>query len=464
MRTTTTTLLAALGCLALTVVACPPPEGHLDDDDVTDDDDATDDDDGADDDDATDDDDFTIPPGTPLAGVIEYTPSAGEVPTGAVRVGLWHASQELAPEEERWSDQVTEGGLLGGDTVYTVYVEGEPEASDLFDTGAGFDLGFYVPFAYVDADASGGYTAGDPLLGTSEDLFIWISFEGDLPEYLAVTGGGLGWNVVAWEDVADGDDDLDIDHTPDGTGSTTGPEISVELLPVNSGTVPLTTSVLHPTGSVVAALHTSAIGGGPIVEDAVLFTHEASNGELRGAELLLDWPLSGAPPADHLEELDGGLGVLSAFYIVFGWYDDGDEVFTGGTCDTILTFGSPRLLMYIDPSTLSPVSAFRAWQYGVPMGWSLFDQDQETWRLLAAGVELVSVADLDEGDDDDSAADDDDSAADDDDSAEGGGLDGEIPPECLPGDDDDSAPDDDDDSGADDDDSGADDDDSATPS
>jgi len=85
------------------------------------------------------------------------------------------------------------------------------------------------------------------------------------------------------------------------------------------------------------------------------------------------------------------------------------------------------------------------------MGWSLYDEELEAWRLFAAGISLGPVDAL--GDDDDSApGDDDDSAAgDDDDSAAPAAL--GIPEECLPppGDDDDSAGDDDDSAGDDDD-------------
>ena len=437
MNRISTLLLLVLGLL-VTLAACPPPAGNLDDDDATsaqDDDDTTPSDD--DDDSAADDDDFTIPPGIGLGGTIEYTPLAGEVPAGAVRMGLFTTTDELLPDEERWSQQVTEGGLIGGDTIYTVYVDGDPPAGDLLDTQAGFEVALYVPFAYVDSNADGSYGQGDPLLGAGDVLFAWITFEGDPPDYLVAAGGGLGWNIVDWADVVDGDDELEFEHTPEGTNSSNGPEVSVELLPVTGGTVPLATDVLHPTGSVVIGLHSSMLGGIP-VEDPQMFSMPVSNGELRGAELLVDWPVSGAPPAHHLSEMDGGLGALSAFYLVVGYYDDGDEVLTIGTCDTLLSFGSPRLLMWVDPGSLTLAAGFRAQAYDVPIGWSLFDQALNTWRLLAAGMNLVTITELGSGDDDDSAGDDDDS------SGSGPGFDGVIPAECVPGDDDDSAADDDD--------------------
>ena len=444
-------LLALLGSL-LILPACPPPEGNLDDDDASDDDDDDDDDDAS-----TDDDDFTIPPGIPLGGVIEYSPSDGTIPPGAVRVGLFSADADgFAPAVERWSDEVTaKGGLLGGDNIYTVYVDGDPEEEeDFFPAGKGWEVALYYAFAYVDGDSSGDYNAGDPILGSSPDIFGFArSASGETPADLSALGGGLGWNVVDYLTLG-ADDGPDIAHAPEGTNSATGPELSADLLPQQSGTIPVSTDLLIPTGSAVGAFHSSIFGGeGDPIAQFLLFPQVASNGELRG-DTLVEWNITGPPPAAHLAPLEG-FGLNGASYLLLAWYDDGDLDYIGETCDIPLAAGHPTLLLYIDAAALSLGEAFQAQLFGFPMGWTIFDQDLEAPRPFASGMHLepLSALDEDEGDDDDSAGDDDDSApGDDDDSA--GPIDpvDTIPAECLPpGDDDDSAGDDDDSAGDDDD-------------
>ncbi|MCP4868760.1 MAG: hypothetical protein GY898_08580 [Proteobacteria bacterium] len=449
-------LLTLLGLL-LVIPGCPPPEGNLDDDDTSD----GDDDDDDDDDDTTppDDDDFTIPPGIPLGGVIEYSPADGEVPAGAVRVGLFAADPEgFAPGEERWSNEVVgaEGGLLGGDNIYTVYVDGDPEEDeDFFPGGLGWEVALYFLFAYVDGDASDDYNPGDPILGSSTDLFGFVRSDNpEAPDELVALGGGLGWNVVDYLSLGD-DGEPDITHRPDGTNSSNGPELSVELLPQTSGTIPVSTSLFIPNGSAMGAFHLS-IFGGEVIDDFLQFPQAVGNGELRG-DTLAEWNITGPPPAAHLAPLEG-FGLNGAYYLLFAWYDDGDLDYIQGTCDTPLAVGFPSLLMYIDPAALTLQQAFQSQIFGFPMGWTLFDQELEAPRPFTTGIQLEHLSSLDDGggDDDDSAGDDDDSSAgDDDDSAAPLDPVDTIPAECLPpsGDDDDSAGDDDD--SADDDDDSA---------
>ena len=430
-------LLVLLASLAVVgVLACPPPSGDLDDDDaVEDDDDFTDDDDNVVDDDSTvvDDDDFTIPPGTGLGGTILYQSATGELPAGPVRAGLALMGEEGLPAEERWTHMVSEEGGLIGDTIYTVYVEGEPPDEDFFPVLEGdAEVAIYFPFSYVDLDASGDYSASDDILGFSDLLHTFIRFEGeDVPDGVQDWGGGYGWNTVLFADLTDEDEELDVDHTPDGTNSAIGPEIRVALLPNTGGTVPLTTDVLLPTGSVISAIHSSALDGDtPTVPDFERYTVPASNYELRAADLI-DWQISGSPPAGHISPWgdDEAFQVDAAHYVVLGYYDDGDQELTLGTCDTPLALGAPRFLLWVEPSTLDLPTGFFAWLMGVPMGWTLFDTELNTWRLLISGIELAPFAEV-VGDDDDSAAGDDDDSA---------GPDLGIPEECLPGDDDDSA-------------------------
>ena len=424
-------------------IGCPPPTGELDDDDVAeDDDDFSDDDDNVDDDDSTvvDDDDFTIPPGTGLGGTILYQSASGQLPAGAVRAGLAHMGPEGLPDDERWSDQVAADGLIG-DTVYTVYVEGDPPDGDFFDILGGIaEASIYYPFTYVDVDGGGDYSAADHILGFSDLIHAFIRFDGeDVPDALEAWGGGGGWNTLEVDDLADDDDELDLSHTPEGTNSAIGPEIRITLLANSGGAVPLTTDVLMPTGSVVSAIHYSVFDEDvPNVSAPERFTTAASNYELR-AEDLIDWNIAGSPATSHIGpwDPDADVTVDVALYYVVGYFDDGDQSFTWGTCDTLLTAGATRFLLWVEPSTLDLTSGFWAWLVDVPMGWTLYDTQLETWRLLISGIELASIGDV-WGDDDDSAA------SDDDDSADGPDL--GIPEECLPGDDDDSAASDDDDS------------------
>ena len=433
-----TTLLALLAALAVAgILACPPPSGDLDDDDVVqDDDDFSDDDDAGDDDDSAvvDDDDFTIPPGTGLGGTILYQSATGELPAGPVRAGLALMGAEGPPTEERWTQMVSEEGGLIGDTVYTVYVEGEPPDTDFFEILEGdAEVAIYFPFSYVDLDSSGDLSPADHILGFSQLLHAFFRFEGDdPPDVVEAWGGGYGWNTVEFGDISDDDEELDLDHTPEGTNSAIGPEIRVLLLPNGGGTVPLSTDVLLPTGSVVSAIHASALDTNtPTVPDFERYTVSASNYELR-AEDLVDWQITGTPPANHLAPWgeDSGFDVDVAMYLVVGYYDDGDQELSIGTCDTLLAAGATRFLLWVEPSTLDLPTGFYAWLMDVPMGWTLFDTQLETFRLLASGIELGAWDEV-IGDDDDSAASDDD-----DDSA---GPDLGIPDECLPGDDDDSA-------------------------
>ncbi len=433
-RAAGSSLLLLLAALALTFAACPPPEGSLDDDDTTDDDDDDDDDVSDDDDTGGDDDDFTIPPGIGLGGVLEYTPADGVLPPGAVRVGLVRLNPDgFVPDIERWSNEVSPDGLIGGDNIFTVYVEGDPDEADFFAAGDGWEVALYYIVAYVDAGASSTYTDDDAILGFSTDLFAFARGAAeDPPKELVALGGGYGWNVVDYESLTEGEPD--IEHFPEGTNSATGPEISVDLLPVTGGVIPVSTTHLIPEGSVLGAFHTSIFGEGTPVDDYLLFPQAMGNFELRG-DLLLEWAIDGPPPAGHLGLLEG-FGVTGAIYLALGWYDDGDLDYSGGGCDIPLVAGYPEILMYVDPSSLTLTTAFQAQIFGFPMGWTLFDQELTAPRLFASGIQLedLSVLDGGGGDDDDSAGDDDDDrAGDDDDSA---------------GDDDDGDDDDDDDDSA----------------
>jgi hypothetical protein len=190
---------------------------------------------------------------------------------------------------------------------------------------------------------------------------------------------------------------------------------------------------------VVSAIHSSALDSDvPTVAAPERFTVTASNYELRAADLV-DWAIAGSPATSHIGPwvLNDQFTLDVAAYAVVGYFDDGDQQFTWGTCDTVLSVGATRYLVWVEPSALDLATGFAAWRLGVPMGWTLYDTQLVTWRLLVSGVELAPASDV-WGDDDDSASSDDDDSA--------GGPDLGIPSECLPGDDDDSASSDDDDS------------------
>ena len=431
-------LLALLAC---GLFACPPSSGDDDDLVLPDDDDDDDDDDdtvSADDDD----DDFTIPDGLPLGGNLLWQTSDGEVPEQHVRVGLFDLSSLGGAPTEPFGVLISDSGLSSGNTIYTIYIKGEPSSGSLSPLADfGVDAVLYVPFAYVDDNEDSVYGFGELLLGASDTLLVFIEDVVPFPGQLVDLGAGPGWNLLdaTYLDTSV----LEFIHVPDGTNSSNGPSIRTQLLPDLGGSIPVRAEFSVPEGSVISAwsYHASSAALDP---SAALFAVAASNDEANSSALL-SWPVEGAPSNGHIALLPahvvaaaGSSGVASAaelsgaLYRGVAYFDDGDQVFTAGGCDTLLALDEGRFLVWLEPSSLSLDTAYRLQRGGQSLGWSLFDESLDAWRPFAVGLDLMAHS---VGDDDDSAGDDDDSAGDDDDSA---AHNSQIPAECL-GDDDDSA-------------------------
>jgi len=413
-------LLLLLGLLSLE--ACAPPGGSLpaDDDDVTGDDDDDDDDD----DDTTDDDDTSVP-SVPLSGAIRHTANNGSVPQAPVNVGLMSLDlMTLNFGAERFTTLAAESSIASGDTIYTLSIQEDPLEEDFVAMDeAGTEVAFFGVFAYVDADASGQWNEAELILGSSETLFGFARFPGDdVPDILASVGAGAGWNLTSYDTLLD--EGGALTHVPEGTNSTNGPLVEVDLLPRFGGNLPVTSGLTLPLGSRIGALHVSAEELG--VQDSLITQTQALSVAEPG--LAGDWTLDGDPPTSHLMDLSPlgfGTGWTTPFpsgaaYVAYAWFDGGaDGNPTGDPCDVGLGFAEDRALMWLDAYSLSLTSAFATQRTGVPLGWSLYDADAEAFRVLSLGL-TVTPADPPvlvpesclppAGDDDDSAGDDDDSA------------------------------------------------------
>ncbi len=422
-----TTLGLGVGALLLWQ-GCPTEDGTVDPTppDVTDDDDA-----GVDDDDAgPNDDDLVIPEGIPIGGSLAYQPTDGSVPAGDVRAGLFLAQAKGPTFGEEWDSDLIAAAkvsLVAGQATYANYVEETVDAGLLTEVAKGVSAAMFAPFAYVDGDGSGGFNAGDTLLAGSGDWVVYIDAKDVDAVTDAIGSGGPGWNVA--RDVLGGE--LNLEHHPEGVNSSQGLTMRVRLLSVTGGDVPVDTDISFPDGSLVAAWHGSLSGLMEIAAPAnpVLFVTPASN-NLR--DDLIDWPVNGTPPADHLGALDANLlsetvavpNLTGAVYTEVGWVDDGDLVYTEeAPCDLLIADGNKRLVWLTAPGQ----DLGLAFMFGVVLeqrpGWLLVDTLP---RRLSSGIDLEILDGV--GDDDDSAGfpydlpdscfgDDDDSAADDDDSA-----------------------------------------------
>ncbi len=433
-----------LSSFGLGLYACPPNVG--DDDDLVlpaNDDDDDDDDDTAPSGD--DDDDFTIPEGLPVGGNLLWQASDGVVPTERIRVGLFELSSLDGQYVEPYGALVSAEGLTSGNSIYTVYIEDEP-ASSAMTPLSGFDVDavLYVAFAYVDSSENDAYDSGELLLGASDSLVVFVEDIVPFPSQLSALGAGPGWNLLdsSFLDAAP----MDFTHVPEGTNSSNGPSIRTELLPDEGGSIQVRAEFSVPHGSVVSAWHHN-VSTGDLDSNVELFVTPASNDASQGAQLL-SWSVEGAPPSTHIAVLPSPVGdqvgvpgggasleLQGALYRSVVYFDDGDQVFGAGGCDTLLAVGEGRPLVWLDPAALTLDVAYLLQRHGQTIGWSLFDESLGAWRPFAVGVDLTQVT---AGDDDDSAGDDDDSAGDDDDSADSSNP---IPDDCL-GDDDDSAADD----------------------
>ena len=280
------TSLVLLVLLALFGLGADCGGGTFDDDDTTS---------GGDDDDDDDDDDDATPEGIPVSGELRWQPTNGDVPAGAVRVGLWRLvfGDGLTMAGEDYSDQVTKGGLSGGANVFTVYVDAAPGGLDVVaeDTS----LGAWVAFAYADSDGDGAFGGADVLLGTSDTWLAFIADEdGELFEDYLEAGAGLGWNTLVMSGLGeDAPPEFAFAATPEGTNSNNGPEIRARLIPNVGGDVPLTSDLELPPGTVVAAWHSSVFSGTP-VEGFQLFPQSVDTAGLAG--VFAQWAVGGAPP------------------------------------------------------------------------------------------------------------------------------------------------------------------------
>jgi hypothetical protein len=407
-----------LGLLPLE--ACEPPVGDL----PSDDDYVTDDDDDDDDDDATDDDDTSVP-SVPLSGAIRHTANNGPVPQAPVNVGLMSLDLiTLTFGAERFTTVTSESSIASGDTIYTLSIQEDPLDEDFAAMDeSGTEVAFFGVFAYVDADASGQWNEAELILGSSEMLFGFARFPGeDIPDVLASVGAGAGWHLANYDSLID--EEGGVTHVPEGTNSTNGPLIEVDLLPRTGGNIPVTSGLTLPLGSQVSALHVSAEKLG--VQDNLITQSQALSVAEPG--LAGEWTLAGDPPTSHsmdLSALGFGAGWTTPFpsgaaYSAYAWFDGGaDGNPTGDPCDSGLGFAEDRALMWLDAYSLSLTSAFSIQRTGVPLGWSLYDHSAEAFRVLSLGLTVtpadppVSVPESclpPTGDDDDSAGDDDDSA------------------------------------------------------
>ncbi len=414
-------------CFVWVVFAACQAGGGLDDDSVTP---AGDDDDDDDDDDDTvaDDDTTPIPDGIPMGGTLSWQPNQGTPPAGTIRAGLFRVRFGEFVGEERWGAEVTQGALVGGDNVFIVYVDEAPPAGDL-ETSKGVGYAMYVPFVYVDVDASGLWNAGEAILGSTDRWLAWVEAEDGLPAWLVLAGAGPGWNLVTGVI----EEDMEFDPVPDGATASTGLEIPTRGLPVESGVVPLDSDVLFPESGSVAAFHSGLFEGVPPAVPELFTT--GVEGEGLPGPALVDWEISGPPPLDHLIPLGGGEGdddsaggdgpgfsVLGASYLILGYSDDGNGHF-GDTCDALVAYVPPEstALIWMEPAWDDLLAAYYlAVIAQTRPGWAI--QEGEFRRLLAVGAELLPPpppGDDDSagpqwpmgcGDDDDSAGDDDSSA------------------------------------------------------
>ena len=428
---TATTALVGLGGALLFAQACE--DGGLTDDDDTPRLDNDDDDAGADDDDASsDDDDAVTPDGIPIGGIIGYQPNDGVVPPGDVRGGLFPASFDKTGAEfgDEWhSDLVAAAktSLAAGQATFAYYLpETLPaEALTPIPDVEGASSAIFAPFVYVDGNGGGGFDAGDTLLSGSPDWVLYLEAEDpeDLPPEFA--GAGQGWNLV--RNVVE---QPEITHHPTGVNSSQGMELRVRLLAVTGGDVPVATDMAFPDGSQIAAWHGTVSGlvAGDVPADPVQFVTTAAN-SLR--DPLIDWPIQGMPPGDHIVDLPSALlsdtvavpDLTGAVYSQVGWVDDGDATYDEASlCDLLIAEGN-KTLAWVTPPGQNLGLAF---SLGVVLeqrpGWMLVDTRP---RRLSAGLALSPVEGI--GDDDDSA----------------GETPYDLPSECF-GDDDDSAGDDDD--------------------
>jgi hypothetical protein len=396
----------------------PTPDVGSDDDDASVDDDDV----------GPNDDDIVIPEGIPIGGVLAYQPTDGSVPAGEVRGGLFVADLNTLAFGEEWhSDTIASAkvSLAAGQATFAYYVDEAPAEAVLSELLPGLRGAVFAPFSYVDGNASGGFNPGDTLLSGSSDWVAYLTAEDpdDIPDLMP--GGGAGWNVL--RDVLG---TMNVEHHPEGVNSSQGLEMRVRLLPVTGGDVPVDADISFPDGSLVAAWHGSLSGlmEGAVPANPIQFVTPASN-NLR--DDLIDWPISGQPPADHVGSLDPNLlsstvavpTLTGAVYSEVGWVDDGDLIYTPeAVCDLLIAEGSKTLTWLASPGE----DLALAFALGVAIeqrpGWLLIDTLP---RRLSSGLDLQIVDGV--GDDDDSGApyglpdacfgDDDDSADDDDSTA-----------------------------------------------
>ncbi len=417
-----------LGGALLFGQGCPDDGGDIDPTppDVSDDDDASVDDDDA----GPDDDDLVIPEGIPIGGTLSYQPTDGTVPPGDVRAGLFLADPAGFTFAAEWhSDLVVPAktSLTAGQVTYANYLEETVEPELLVDIGGGVQGALFAPFTYVDGNGSGSFNGGDTLLSGSADWVVYIDAESEEDVVEALGSGGPGWNVL--RDVLSGE--IALEHRPEGVNSSQGLAMRVRLLSVTGGDVPVETDIAFPEGSLMAAWHGSLSGLMEIEAPAnpVLFVTPAVN-NLR--DDLIDWSISGTPPADHVGDLDPDLlsgpvpvpGLTGALYTEVGWVDDGDLAYSAeAPCDLLIADGNKTLVWLAAPGENLDLAFLLGVVLEQRPGWLLIDTLP---RRLGSGIDMEILEGV--GDDDDSA-----------------GFPYDLPDDCF-GDDDDSA--DDDDSGA----------------
>jgi hypothetical protein len=276
--------------------------------------------------------------------------------------------------------------------------------------------------------------AEEPLLGSSEKLLGFARHSSEEPsDYLKTLGAAAGWNVLdyegVWNSALEGlisEGVTQVLSVPDGTNSTNGPLIEVGLLPRESGTVPVSSSVMLPGGTLISGLYYNS---GSFAPSAPLVQSQPLSVSAPGPAG--DWAVAGPPPSDHLGSsagVDLGLAAellppLGSLYSASAWFDgEADGSRTGSACDLVLAEATDRLLVWMEASSLQPTSAFAVQRSDVPLGWSLYDIQASAFRVLSLGLSITPdgaevVVPLEclppSGDDDDSAGDDDDSAAED---------------------------------------------------
>ena len=423
-----------LPLLFLALAGCPTSGNLGDDDDVTaDDDDVTADDDDAtaDDDDATADDDDTVDPVLTIEGELSWDEQVEFLPDASVRVGAFWSPDFQSIAQERVSVGVAVNPNQG-EAVYAVEIpELGPPDEDLIPIGPGVEAAIYFLFAYLDEDDDGGYDANELLLGSSGQLVLW--FEGELPEDWGLVGAAEGWNLAEWVGLVT--EEPQFDPIPFGTSASDGPAIEGGLIPRIVTGAPIHSELPLPEGTVLGGVHFDAVQGDPVPAPFV-FVQPAANPDLLPSPFST-WLLNGAPLASHVDELDFGGGdddddddgfdilVDGARYWAVAWFDDGDGVFSPGSCDTVVA-GIDGYLIWVDARSLNLEEAYYVQRIGLRPGWSLAGQGEEGPGFYppSLGLELLAQS---LGDDDDSA--DDDDSGDDDDSAAPDWP--GIPPECL---------------------------------